>query len=83
MCGWMMEDMEASLDPSQFGKRKGRSACHYIVNLVHPRARPTHIPAGVDYFNKAFAKVNPNITEMQVRAQVLPCTADSLSYYRQ
>ena len=31
----MLSDMEAKLDPSQFGNRKGKSINHYLILMIH------------------------------------------------
>ena len=31
----MIKDMEAKLDPSQYGNQKGISIQHYLINMVH------------------------------------------------
>ena len=76
-----MEDVEQSLDPSQFGNRKGRSTSHYLVNLVQfvlgdaEQGRHTNLLT-IDY-SKAFDKVDTNIAiqkllQMHVRPELLP-----------
>ena len=83
-----MEDMEQSLDPSQFGNRNGRSTSHYLVNLVQfvlgeaEQGRHTNLLT-IDY-SKAFDKVDTNIAiqkllQMHVRPELLPWISDFLS----
>jgi len=89
---WMMQDMEQSLDPTQFGNRRGRSTTHCLVSLVQyivdAAERGCHTNTLALDFSKALDKVDINIAmqkllAMNVRSKILPWVADFLSHRQQ
>ena len=66
MAKWLLQDMEAAVDPNQFGNQKGVSTTHYLIKLVdtlHMTAnKPGHLSTIViTDFSKAFDLVDHNI----------------------
>ena len=83
-----MADMDSSLDPCQFSNRKGRSASHYLVDLVQYILNEAEAGNYVNLlavnYSKAFNRVDITIAlqhlhRMNVCPELLPRIADFLS----
>ncbi|XP_072048590.1 uncharacterized protein [Amphiura filiformis] len=66
MAKWLLEDLEKSIDPNQYGNRKGVSTTHYLVKLMDTLImnsdKPGHLSSVViTYFSKAFDLGNHNV----------------------
>ena len=66
MAKWLLEDLERSIDPNQYGNRKGVSTTHYLVKLMDTLImnsdKPGHLSSVViTDFSKAFDLVNHNV----------------------
>ena len=82
---WMMQDMSPSLDPMQFGNRKGRSTSHYLADLLHYVLSEVEVGRHVNVliidYSKAFDKVDINVAihkllTVQVRPELLTWIGD-------
>ena len=89
---WMMDDMLPSLDPYQFGNRKGRSTSHYLVELVQYVLNEAEAGRYVNLltidYSKAFDKADITVAlrhllNMNVRRELIPWISNFLSSRQQ
>ena len=90
--GWMLQDMDSTLDCAQCGNRKGRSNTHYLVELVRFMLKEAEVGRFVKLlaidFSKVFDKVDvtlimQRLLDMDVRPELLPWIADFLTDRKQ
>ena len=85
----MVLDMPDSQDPAQCGNRKGRSATHFVAQLIHfllneaVAGRSVNFLVVVDY-PKAFDRMDitvfmKHLVHLNVRAELVPWIADFLT----
>ncbi|XP_071485120.1 uncharacterized protein [Diadema antillarum] len=63
---WLTSSISSSIDPSQFGNRKGHATAHYLIDILNTIFRNADKPKTVSTlvavdFSKAFDRINHNI----------------------
>jgi len=66
MAKWLLQDLDSTIDPNQYGNRQGVSTSHYLVKLMDTLLKtsdkPGHLSSAViTDFSKAFDLVDHNV----------------------